>query len=188
MNTPRFNIFNTKINALRVIQRKPISDERGFFERLFCSEELKEITHGKEIVQINHSLSKLKGTVRGMHFQKHPYAEIKFVSCLKGKIFDVALDIRKESQTFLKYHAEILSEDNHRMLAIPEGFAHGFQALEDNCEVFYFITSPYQHQFEAGLNPIDPALDIHWPIGISEISAKDKNQNFINERFQEISL
>lgn len=186
--TSRFDVRNTEIIEVKLIFRKPIEDNRGFFERIFCSEELKEITHGKEIVQVNHSLSRLKGTVRGMHFQRPPYAEIKIVSCLKGKVFDVAVDIRRGSPTFLKYHAEILSEDNHRMLAIPEGFAHGFQTLEDNTELIYFHTSKYNPAYESGLNPNDKRLRIKWPLMIEFLSYKDSQRQPMEDDFEGLEL
>ena len=187
MSTSRFNIFKTTIDALKLVQRKPIFDKRGFFERLYCFEELKDLINGKNIIQINRSYTKLTGTVRGMHLQKPPYAEIKMVLCLKGKVFDVAVDFREGSPTFLKYHAEILSEDNNYMLIIPEGFAHGFQTLEDNCEILYFTTAQYNSEFEIGLNPMDPILNIKWPIKISVISEKDKSFPFIDNNFSKFA-
>ena len=128
-------MFDTPLSGLKVLQRKPISDSRGYLERFFCTEELEALALGKHIAQINCTLTANLGTVRGMHFQRPPHAEIKFVSCLRGEVFDVAVDLRNNSPTFLCWHAEVLSADNHKTLVIPEGFAHGFQTLADNCEM-----------------------------------------------------
>jgi len=188
MNTSRFNIFKTSIDGLILIQRKPIFDKRGFFERLYCFEELKEIINGKNIIQINHSYTKLKGTIRGMHFQKEPYSEMKIVLCLRGKIFDVAIDLRKDKSTFLNYHAEILSEENNYMFIIPEGFAHGFQTMSDQVEMIYFHYTPYSIKHEFRINPFDPIVNIKWPLQVAEISDADKNAPFIDESHKGILL
>src|ERR1039458_3777337 len=128
----RFDILDTPMQGLKLIQRKPIGDHRGYLERMFCTEELQGLIRGKGIVQINHTLTTRRGTVRGLHFQYPPYAETKVVSCLRGEVFDVAVDLRQGSPTFRHWHAEILSGDNHRTLLIPEGFAHGFQRSEEH--------------------------------------------------------
>ncbi len=125
----RFDFVSTPIEGLKVIQRKPLEDERGLFERLFCGEDFRAVGLDKSIIQINRSLTLKQGTVRGMHFQHPPYAETKIVSCLKGKVFDVAVDIRSGSPTFRHWHGEVLSQENNKSLLIPEGFAHGFQTL-----------------------------------------------------------
>ena len=130
----RFDILNTSIAGLHLVQRKPIGDSRGYLERLFCAEELYNLIPGKNIKQVNHTLTKNVGTVRGMHFQRPPYAETKLVSCLRGEVFDVAVDLRHDSPTFLHWYGERLSAENHKTLVIPEGFAHGFQTLTDDCE------------------------------------------------------
>ncbi|HUT42663.1 MAG TPA: dTDP-4-dehydrorhamnose 3,5-epimerase [Gammaproteobacteria bacterium] len=169
----RFEILATPISDLQVLQRKPLGDDRGYLERLFCVEELQAVLSGKTIAQINHTLTASRGTVRGMHFQHPPHAETKFVSCLRGEVFDVALDLRNDSPTFLQWHAEILSADNHRTLVIPEGFAHGFQTLSDHCEMLYFHTAPYNPEAEGGLNVNDPRLGITWPLPVTGLSPRD---------------
>lgn len=169
----RFDIQNTPLSGLRILQRKPIGDSRGYLERLFCAEELQTISPGKPIAQINLTLTASCGTVRGMHFQRPPHAETKFVSCLRGEVFDVAVDLRHNSPTFLRCHAELLSADNHKTLVIPEGFAHGFQALTNDCEMLYFHTAPYQPGVEEGLNVQDPRLAIQWPLPVVELSPRD---------------
>lgn len=182
MNT-RFNILATPIAGLHVIQRKPIGDSRGHLERLFCAEELQTCIPGKHIVQINHTLTATCGTVRGMHFQHPPHAEIKFVSCLRGEVFDVAVDLRHNSPTFLRWHAERLSADNHQTLVIPEGFAHGFQTLTDDCEMLYFHTAAYQPGAEGGLNAQDPRLAIQWPLPVVGLSPRDTAHPFLSNAF-----
>ncbi len=170
----RFNILDTPLQGLKLLQRKPLGDERGYLERLFCFEEFKTMIPGKSIAQINHTLTARRGAVRGLHFQNPPYAEAKFVSCLRGEVFDVAVDLRQSSPTFLQWHAEILSEENHRTLGIPEGFAHGFQALTPDCEMLYFHTASYRAESEGGVNALDSRLAIRWPLEITERSARDQ--------------
>lgn len=176
------------LTGLFVIERKSVCDHRGAFSRLFCSNELLEIMDSRQIVQINHSITKAKGAVRGMHFQYPPYAEMKFVTCLKGEVFDVAVDIRQYSPTYLKWHAEVLNEENYKTLAIPEDFAHGFQTLTQDCELLYLHTCAYYPEYEGGLNPNDPALGIDWPLSFSEISQKDSDRTFINDEFKGVAL
>lgn len=180
----RFDIQTTPLSGLKVLVRKPLGDSRGYLERMFCLDELNEVFGERRIVQINHTLTQTKGTVRGMHFQYAPHAEMKFVSCLRGSVFDVAVDLRKDSSTFLQWHAEPLSADNHRTLVIPEGFAHGFQTLTDDCEMLYLHTATYAPQAEAGLNPQDAKLGIAWPLPISEISPRDTGHVLIADDFE----
>ena len=182
----RFDIIETPIGGLRVLQRKPIGDNRGYLERLFCAEELQTLALGKPVCQINHTLTAHQGTVRGMHFQRPPHAEIKFVSCLRGKVFDVAVDLRDNSPTFLHWHAEVLSAENHRTLVLPEGFAHGFQALSSDCELLYFHTAAYAPDAEAGLNPKDPRLPIKWPLPVTGLSPRDAGHPLLNDDFSGI--
>lgn len=184
----RFAIEKTPINGLHVIQREPIGDERGYLERMFCSDELESIIGQRGIVQINHTLTAKVGTVRGMHFQHPPHAEMKLVSCLRGEVFDVAVDLRKKSQTFLQWHAEVLTEANHKTFMIPEGFAHGFQTLTDNCELLYLHTAAYAPDAEAGLNVLDPRLAIAWPMPIAERSARDRQHAMLITEFSGLSL
>lgn len=171
----RFEITNTPLAGLQRVQRKPISDSRGYFERLFCADELKELTAGQPIIQINHSRTHAAGTVRGLHFQHPPHSETKLINCLRGEIFDVAVDLRPESPTYLQWHAEILSEQNHTMLVIPEGFAHGFQTLTNDCELLYLHTKAYHPEAEAGIHPLDHKLRILWPLPPTELSPRDAN-------------
>ncbi|WP_353617301.1 dTDP-4-dehydrorhamnose 3,5-epimerase [Desulfovulcanus ferrireducens] len=166
----------------------PIKDQRGFFCRFFCAEESKEVGFNKCVAQINHSHTLRKGAVRGLHFQYPPHVEAKIVSCLRGEVFDVAVDIRKGSPTFLRWHGEILSLDNRKNLLIPEGFAHGFQALTENCEMIYLHSEPFHAQAEGGLHVNDPSLGIVWPVELTEISERDCTHPFISQNFEGITL
>lgn len=168
-----FVATSTPLPGLMVVQRKRLEDLRGFFSRLFCADELSAIGFALPIAQINQTLTRKRGAVRGLHFQHPPHAEDKFVSCLRGKIFDVAVDLRRGSQSFLKWHAETLSAENGRSLFIPQGFAHGFQALTDDCELLYLHSKPYAAKSEDALNVNDPALDIAWPLAFTDISERD---------------
>ena len=169
-----FDIQQTPIDGLYMIQRNPIGDHRGYLERMFCMDELESVIGDRGIMQINHTLTVKAGTVRGMHYQTPPYAEMKLVTCVRGEVFDVAVDLRRESPSFLCWHSEILSGDNHRTLAIPEGFAHGFQTLTDDCELLYLHTACYQPDAEVGLDALDVRLGIDWPSVITERSQRDQ--------------
>ena len=177
-----------KLKDLYIIQPEPFEDDRGRFYRILCKNELKEIGHTKEIVQINHSLTTQKGAIRGMHFQYPPKAEIKFVKCINGKIFDVAIDLRKNSPTFLQWDGEFLSAENLKIMYIPEGFAHGFQTLEENSELLYFHTEFYNPEYEGGVRYDDPLIGIEWPLEVSYLSERDKNHKLLNENFEGINL
>ena len=179
----RFDIRPTPIAGLTLIERKPIGDQRGFLARLFCREELHSVIGNRQIVQINHTLTATKGTIRGMHFQYPPHAEMKLVTCLRGEVYDVAVDLRRDSPTFLHWHAERLSADNCKTFAIPEGFAHGFQTLTHDCELLYLHTAAYQPTAESGLDALDPRLGINWPQPVTERSARDQAHLAINADF-----
>jgi dTDP-4-dehydrorhamnose 3,5-epimerase len=184
----RFSIHDTPLAGLKVIERKSIGDERGFLQRLFCQESFESLLGGKTIRQINHTLTRKAGAVRGMHFQQPPHAEIKIVTCLRGKVWDVAVDLRNGSPTFLKYHAVTLSEDMPQSYFIPEGFAHGFQALTPDCELIYFHTADYNAAAEGALNALDPQLGIQWPEPISERSQRDQQHAMHADNFAGIEV
>jgi len=175
----RFDVIDTPLAGLKVVQRKPIRDARGYFSRFFCAEEFRQAGLNSRIAQINHSHSKIAGTVRGMHYQLPPHAETKFVSCIRGEIFDVAVDLRRNSPTFLQWHGEILSAENQRSLLIPEGFAHGFQTLTEDCELLYLVSAAYAPTAEGGVNALDPMLKIEWPLPVTEMSEKDRSVLFL---------
>lgn len=184
----RFVIDCAPIAGLQVIRRHPLGDERGYLERMFCSEELQSTIGARQVTQINRTRTAKRGTVRGMHFQHPPHAEMKLVSCLRGEVFDVAVDLREGSPTFLKWYAEILTKDNHKTFAIPEGFAHGFQTLSDDCELLYFHTAVYQPKAEAGLNALDDRLSIDWPFPVTERSMRDQLHPALGDDFMGIKL
>tara|TARA_B110000858_G_C17625288_1_gene390924 strand:+ start:122 stop:652 length:531 start_codon:yes stop_codon:yes gene_type:complete len=173
------NFKNTPIRDLYIVNINPFSDIRGEFSRLFCEKEFKEIGLSKKIINVNYSKTLNKGSVRGMHYQESPYGETKIIKCINGIIYDVAIDMRKNSQTYLQYFGIELSQDNNTMLYVPEGFAHGFQALTDNAEIVYFNTQFYSPEHEKGVNIIDPSVGIRWPISIGHQSDKDKDINFL---------
>ncbi|SCY87124.1 dTDP-4-dehydrorhamnose 3,5-epimerase [Desulfoluna spongiiphila] len=169
-----------------IIQPEPHGDKRGKFARLVCMDELKKIGHSKEITQVNYSLTRKKGTVRGMHFQYAPAKEIKMVKCSRGAVFDVIVDLRKDSPTLLQWHGTVLSAQNMKMMYVPEGFAHGFQTLEDDCELLYFHTEYYSPEHEGAFRYDDPLMGIDWPEEITEISQRDNLHPLLQEGFRGI--
>ena len=171
-----------------IIEPEPFKDDRGLFARVFCQQELQHILHNKNIVQINHSLTRQKGAIRGMHFQKPPQAEIKMVKCLHGSVVDVIVDLRKGSPTFLKWHGEVLSVKNMKMMFIPEGFAHGFQTLEDDSELLYMHTEFYSPGSEAAIRFDDPMVGIDWPMEVTDISERDKKHVLLDNEFKGIVI
>lgn len=179
----RFGIEATALDGLKLIQRQKLEDSRGFFSRFFCAEELASAGFAQPVAQMNHTLTRRRGSVRGLHFQHPPYAEDKLVSCLRGEIFDVAVDIRKDSPTFLHWHAERLTAENGRSLLIPKGFAHGFQTLTDDAELLYVHATPYVQSAEGGLNPADPMLAIAWPLPFADVSQRDAAHAYLTPEF-----
>ncbi len=167
-------ILPTPLDGVHLIEIDPIIDERGFFARAWCSNTF--AAHGLEdqLVQGNLSSNTQQGTIRGMHYQVAPHAETKIVRCIRGTVFDVAVDVRPDSPTYLQWVGYELSADNRRSLYIGEGFAHGFQTLTPDSELFYLTSHSYQPEAERGLRHDDPAIDIDWPLTPSNISAKDR--------------
>jgi dTDP-4-dehydrorhamnose 3,5-epimerase len=176
----------TSLQGSYVISPEPYSDERGWFARTYCKKEFEVIEHHKEWVQLNHSFTIHKGTIRGMHFQKPPFSEIKMVKCIAGAVLDVIVDIRKGSPTFLQWIAIELSAANQQMIYIPEGFAHGFQTLEENTALIYHHTAFYQPGVEGGLLYNDPLLNIQWPLPIQNISERDTQHPLLDHNFKGI--
>jgi|SRR5882724_6891647 len=169
-----------------IIDLDPKADERGWFARYYCKDEFEKIGHTKEWVQMNHSVTYKKGSVRGMHFQVHPYREIKMLRCIAGSVFDVIIDLRKGSDTFLKWFGAELSGGNKKMLYIPEGFAHGFQCLADNCELLYHHSEFYVPTAEAGIRYNDPLINIEWPLPATILSNRDAQHPYLDENFKGI--
>lgn len=182
------NLIKTPVQDLYIMELNRLSDNRGYFERMFCKDFLENNGIQKDIVQINHSCTWKKGSVRGMHYQIPPKAEMKFVKCIKGEAFDVAIDLRKDSATFLKWHGEIISESNNKAMIIPEGFAHGFQTLSDNTELIYFHSQFYSLEHERRIKFDDPKIGINWILKVADLSDKDLNVSYINEYFEGIIL
>lgn len=181
-------INHTPLQDAFIIEPEPFRDNRGLFARIFCQHELQSILHGKNIVQINHSMTRQKGAIRGMHFQRPPRAEIKMVKCLRGSVFDVIIDLRQDSSAFLKWHGEKLSAENMKMMYIPKGFAHGFQTLEQNLELLYLHTEFYSPEYESGIRYDDPSLNISWPIEVTDISLRDQNHPLLSSEFKGIKI
>ena len=179
-------IFPQKLSGLSVIKPQVIDDHRGWFARIYCKDELTNIAPDVEWVQINHSYNKTKGTLRGLHFQHVPYAEIKMVRCIVGSVYDVVVDLRYDSPTFLQWIGIELSAENQLMLLIPEGFAHGFQTMEPSTQLIYHHSARYKPEAEGGLNYADPLLNISWPLRVTEISDKDLTRDFLPSRNTEI--
>lgn len=183
-----FDFIPTPLSGLLLVQRKTIDDHRGFLSRFFCADEFRAAGISLPVVQINHTFTRKKGAVRGLHFQHPPHAETKLVSCMKGEIFDVAVDLRCDSPTFLHWHGEILSAANRKSLLIPEGFAHGVQALTADCEMIYLHTAAYHPEAVGALNVADPRLKIAWPLPTSDLSRRDREHPFVAENFQGVVL
>jgi len=183
----RFTVTDLPLAGLKRIERQRPGDARGFLERLFCAGELGFAGWNKPVVQINHTHTARRGTVRGMHFQRPPHAEMKLVTCLHGEVWDVAVDVRAGSATFPHWHAEHLSAENARALLIPEGFAHGFQALTDDVHLLYCHSAAHAAGAEGGLNPADPKLAIAWPLPI-KLSPRDAQHPPLNDEFARVAL
>ncbi len=181
------NVRSTALQGVVVVETTPVVDRRGAFTRLFCDRELATIIEDRRIVQINHSLTSAVGAVRGLHYQRPPHAEMKLVRCLKGGVWDVAVDLRAGSPTFLQWHAEELTPGNGRILVIPEGCAHGFQVLEAQSELLYLHTASYTPAAEGGLSYDDPRLGIPWPLSVADLSDRDHRHSPIAPDFPGIS-
>ena len=182
----RFEIEESPLPGLFHLIPKPIADNRGYFERLFCQETFNSLGLTKKIVNINHSYTEQQGSIRGLHFQYPPYTETKIVICIKGSVYDVAVDIRKDSPSFLQWHAQILNADQRNMLLIPEGFAHGFQTLEPQSELLYLHTESYYPDYEGGLAYNDPEIGIKWITSPTHLSQKDQTYAHITSSFEGI--
>lgn len=179
----RFEIGDTPLAGLKTVQRQVLADARGSLARMFCADELRAAGWRGALAQINHTVTLRRGSVRGMHYQHPPHAECKLVSCLRGEVFDVAVDIRRGSPSFLRWHSQRLSADNGMALLIPEGFAHGFQALADHVELLYCHSAPHAAGFEGGLDALDARLAIDWPLPVAERSARDGSHAAIDAGF-----
>lgn len=176
----------TALKGSYVIDLDLYIDERGWFARTYCKNEFAKIGHTKEWVQSNHSFTIQSGTIRGMHYQLPPFSEIKQVRCIAGAVYDVIVDIRKGSETFLQWVGIELSAANNKMIYIPEGFAHGFQALSDNCELIYNHSQFYEPGVEGGIKYNDTIINITWPLPVTNISARDNGHPVLDANFKGI--
>ena len=169
-------IFNdTPLKDACIIEIKKREDQRGFFARGWCQKEFEQHGLAPRIVQANISFNHHQGTLRGMHYQIEPFGETKLVRCTRGALYDVIIDLRPESPTYKKWFGIELTENNYRMLYVPEGFAHGFQTLEDNTEATYQVSEFYAPGYEQGVRYNDPAFAIQWPLEVQVISDKDRS-------------
>lgn len=169
----------TPLDGSYVVIPSPRGDSRGWFMRSFCKEEFEAIGHTQEWVQMNHSSTATQGTIRGMHFQIKPYGEIKLVRCIVGAVFDVIIDLREESPSYLQWFSAELSAGNKKSLYIPEGFAHGFQTLTEDAELLYLHSAYYTPGYESGVLYNDPKINIQWPLLVTEISERDKSHTLL---------
>jgi len=181
-------IHPTLIADLVVAESRAFKDKRGAFVRLFCEKEFSSVNGHRKILQINHSCTEAVGAVRGLHFQHPPHAEMKLVRCLKGKVWDVAVDLRPESPSYKRWYAQELSPQNAYMMVIPEGFAHGFQVLEAGSELLYLHTAFYKPEAEGGVRHDDPTLGITWPLPVTDISERDSSHASTDTSFRGIVL
>lgn len=178
----------TTLLGMAIVDATPFVDHRGAFTRFFCERELGGVIGDRHIVQINHSRTAMAGAVRGLHYQRPPNAEIKLIRCVRGRVWDVAVDLRRGSPTFLRWHGEELSGENSRMVIVPEGFAHGYQALEDESELIYCSTAFYEPAAEGGVSCKDPRVTITWPLPVADLSTKDANHPPLQADFAGIAL
>jgi dTDP-4-dehydrorhamnose 3,5-epimerase len=174
----------TLLKGSYVIDLNTFTDDRGWFARTYCKNEFAAIGHTAEWVQMNHSFTKDKGAIRGMHYQLPPFSEIKMVRCIAGAVNDVIIDLRKNSPTFLQWFGVELSAQNKKMLYIPEGFAHGFQTLQSDCELIYHHSQFYTPGAEGGIKFDDPKLNISWPLPVTNISERDNRHPLLDENFK----
>jgi len=182
------NIQPAPIAGVATVDCTPFKDARGQFARLFCADILAPVFQNRAIVQINHSVTTAQGALRGLHYQRPPAAEGKLIRCLRGRVFDVAVDLRRNSPTFLCHFAVELSADAMNAIFIPEGCAHGFQTLEPGCELLYLHSAPYTPACEGAVRWDDPALNIAWPLPITDISDRDRNHPLLTADFEGLSL
>jgi dTDP-4-dehydrorhamnose 3,5-epimerase len=172
--------IKTPLQDVLQIELEKIEDNRGFFARSFCVNEFKDMNLCINFLQANISYNKEAGTLRGMHYQISPYDEVKLVNCINGSIFDVAVDLRKDSSTYLNWFGCDLTETNHKALYSPSGFAHGYQTLEPNTSVSYMVSNIYSPSHERGIRYDDPRVNIKWPLPITDMSAKDRDRNALD--------
>jgi dTDP-4-dehydrorhamnose 3,5-epimerase len=178
----------TPLAGAHVIELDPRGDDRGFFARLFCQKEFTEAGLEPRMVQINNSLTRQRGTLRGMHYQLPPAAEVKVVRCVRGALYDVIIDLRPDSPTFAQWFGAELSAENRKMLYVPRGFAHGFLTTEDDTEAFYLVGEFYRPELERGLRFDDVRFQVKWPFPPLEVSKKDRSWPDFDAEFHGVAL
>ncbi len=182
-------IFNPlDLKGAFTIDVQPFQDSRGFFTRTFCEKEFAEQQLVQHFVQANHSGTEGVGVIRGMHFQYAPFCEVKLVKCVQGSIYDVIVDVRAGSPTYLQWFGAELSAENKRMMYVPRGFAHGFQTLSEYSEITYMVSEFYNKESEGGIKYDDPKVNIKWPLPVSLVSDKDMNITYIDNHFKGVIL
>lgn len=184
----RFTLTELPLPGLVRVQRQQLGDARGFLSRIFCDQELLAAGWRGAVAQVNHTLTRERGTVRGMHFQRQPHAEVKLVNCLQGEVLDVIVDLRPRSPTFLRWHAEHLSADNGCALLVPQGCGHGFQTLSEDVHMLYLHSVAYHAAAEGGLRPTDARLAIAWPLPIAAMSERDQSHPLLTDAFEGIDI
>lgn len=170
------------LEGAAVVQVEPFADHRGLFARFFCDDVLQPLLDHLTIRQVNFSSNYRKGTLRGLHYQYAPHTDLKLVRCLCGATHHVVVDIRPESPTYLKWEAVELQAETMNMLCVPQGFAHGFQSLQNHCQLMYLVTHPYAPRHQGGLRYDDPSLGITWPLEVTEISDRDARHALLHDR------
>lgn len=181
-------VLSTALPGLVIVETTSFQDHRGSFARFFCEREMRVVLGSRHVVQINHSRTTTAGALRGLHYQLPPHGEMKLVRCTRGRVFDVAVDLRAASPTFLQWHGEDLSADNARMMVVPEGFAHGYQVLESGSELVYCSTAFYEPKAEGGVSHADPRIGIRWPLPVQDLSAKDAAHPPLMDEFTGIAV
>jgi dTDP-4-dehydrorhamnose 3,5-epimerase len=179
----RFELMPLAVPGVFAVRRGRVGDARGSLSRMFCAQELAVAGWRWPLAQINHARTELAGTVRGLHFQNPPHEEAKLISCLRGRAWDVAVDLRRDSPTFLRWCAQEISADNETAMLIPPGCAHGFQALTDGVELVYAHSAPHVPHAEGGLSPLDPDLAITWPLPVERLSSRDASHPWLGATF-----
>ena len=176
------------LDGIHIIHAEPFTDDRGSFTRFFCPEELSGLFGCRSVKQLNSSVTKKPGSIRGMHFQLPPKMEMKLVRCTKGCVWDVVVDLRQGSQTFLKWMSIELSAKNQVMVLIPEGFGHGFQVLESESELLYLHSESYAPELTGRIKYDDPSLMIDWPLPVTDVSRQDMDIPFLHNSFDGIRV
>lgn len=184
----RFELLESPMAGLHLLQRRKMGDARGYLSRLFCADELQAFGWQGPVAQINETLTSDTGTIRGLHYQKPPFSEMKLVTCIEGEVYDVVVDLRAGSETFGKTFGTVLSAENTRSLLIPQGFAHGFQTRTADVRMIYMHSAPFSAEYEGGLDALDKTLNIEWPLGEGMRSERDRQLPAFSADFEGVAL